>query len=101
MRNRTVRIAAAATTLFVVVALTGCGAAASGPSPSETTSAALDGQTVMQEKCVACHTLQRIESARKTPTEWEDVVGRMEANGLAITAEEKAAVLEYLSATYK
>lgn len=87
--------------LAMVALLTGCGGAASGSAPAEKTPAALDGQAIMNEKCTACHDLARIESAKKTPTEWEDTIGRMEANGLVVTPEEKSAVLDYLSATYK
>jgi len=66
----------------------------------------IDGETVVNTKCIACHTdvssnkLTRISEQRKTPEGWFMTITRMQsANGLAITEEEKMAAVKYLSDT--
>jgi len=44
-----------------------------------------------------CHTLDRVDGARKSREDWETTVSRMQGNGLVINAEERAAVIDYLS----
>ena len=69
--------------------------AASDPAPE--VSAAL----LLQERCGGCHNLQRVESARKTPAEWESTVRRMVNLGASLNDAEFAALVEYLAANYK
>ncbi|MCV6611394.1 MAG: quinohemoprotein amine dehydrogenase subunit alpha [Amphritea sp.] len=69
---------------------------------------AADGESVLKEKCLACHTqtgdpeapYSRISQQRKTPEGWHMTINRMQRlNGLYITAEEKQAVIKFLSDT--
>jgi quinohemoprotein amine dehydrogenase len=67
---------------------------------------AVDGETVIQEKCLACHTrtgdpqapYSRISQQRKTPEGWHMTINRMQRmNGLVISPDEVQAVIQYLA----
>jgi predicted small secreted protein len=66
----------------------------------QSTPGALDGKTLVEERCTKCHGLDRIESIGKTREEWETTVKRMVGKGANLNAEEQAAVVEYLAETY-
>jgi len=71
----------------------GNGGGVTTDSPGDT----LDGQALVETKCSMCHTLDRVDGARKSREDWETTVSRMQGNGLVINAEERAAVIDYLS----
>ena len=62
--------------------------------------AGTDGQALLQDRCTACHSLTRIETAGKTAEAWEATVDRMIGYGVVLTAEELEALVEYLAETY-
>lgn len=69
--------------------------------------AALSGQALVNSKCTVCHEtktdhhLTRIGESRRTPEGWDMTVARMTfAHGVKLTAEERGAVVKYLSDTY-
>lgn len=62
------------------------------------------GRALLQEKCAVCHQpneqgqWSRISFQRKTPEGWDMTISRMErAQGVRLTAEEKRALIQYLS----
>ena len=63
----------------------------------------IDGKTILDTKCVACHTsssngLSRISDLRKTPEGWFMSVDRMQKDhGLILTKDEEQSVVKYLS----
>jgi hypothetical protein len=57
------------------------------------TSTTLDGQALVQERCVSCHDLGRVEQVGKT-------VERMVSKGANLSAEEQERVIEYLAEEY-
>ena len=68
-------------------------------------STAADGESVLQQKCLTCHTrtgnpeapYSRISQQRKTPEGWQMTINRMQRlNGLVISGEEMQAVIKYL-----
>lgn len=65
----------------------------------------IDGKTIIETKCVACHTptsqgFSRISDQRKTPEAWFMTVDRMQKDhGLVITKEQEQSVVKYLSDT--
>ncbi|WP_242521740.1 quinohemoprotein amine dehydrogenase subunit alpha [Motiliproteus sp. SC1-56] len=72
------------------------------------TPAAADGQQLIRERCLDCHTetgdaaapFSRISQLRKTPEGWEMTLNRMQAlRGLKISAEEKRELIKYLADT--
>jgi len=80
-------------TAFVMLANTGCGASSTA-APVDT---ADPGGRLVATKCVMCHSLNRVESATYDKAGWLDTVSRMQRNGLVVTAEEKAAIIDYLA----
>lgn len=65
---------------------------------------AADGQTIVNAKCMACHTpdgnnsLSRISHQRKTPEGWLATIARMQLmHGLQISDDERREVVKYLA----
>ncbi len=100
--------------VLVVGILAACGGRTETPSPTVAASPTVavsptvaasppvaDGATLLQERCTVCHTLERVESARKTAEEWERTVARMIRRGAELTEAERAVLVEYLAAKYR
>ncbi|MBC7228524.1 MAG: hypothetical protein H5T61_15040 [Thermoflexales bacterium] len=98
--------------LVAMVLLAACGGRTETPAsplatqspltaPSPLPTPAADGATLLQERCTACHTLDRVESARKTAEEWERTVVRMIGRGAKLTEAERAVLVEYLAEHYR
>ncbi|GGK67843.1 quinohemoprotein amine dehydrogenase subunit alpha [Amphritea balenae] len=88
--------------------LSGSALALMGAMLTPAVSSAADGETLIQEKCLLCHTqtgdpeapFSRISQQRKTPEGWQMTINRMQRlNGLVISHEETQAVIKYLSDT--
>lgn len=56
-----------------------------------------DGQALLETKCTMCHTLDRVDNAKKSRADWESTIARMEKNGLVISADEKSAIIDFLA----
>jgi mono/diheme cytochrome c family protein len=63
--------------------------------------APLDGQALFEKKCGACHRLSLTTDRREWKPEWRRIVDRMarKRDGW-ISAEEAAAIVEYLGSDY-
>ena len=83
--------------LAVVLIICSCSSGVT-TTPSPTTS--LDGKTLVQERCSACHPLARIERTDRTADEWKSIVDKMIAKGARLTPEEEAVVVEYLATNF-
>lgn len=59
--------------------------------------AALDGATLVKERCTVCHGAGRVDKAKKDRKGWEENVDRMIAKGAKLDKEQREAVLAYLS----
>ena len=88
--------------------LSGSALALMGAMLTPAVSSAADGESVLKEKCLACHTqtgdseapYSRISQQRKTPEGWHMTINRMQRlNGLVISPEEKQAVIKFLADT--
>ena len=62
---------------------------------------AVDGASLLQERCTACHSLARVQSAQKSEADWRASVERMVAKGAQLSAAEQETLVKYLAATYK
>ncbi len=90
--------------LILIILLTGsflvsCGS--SGTTTDPFSSGATDGQTLMQERCSVCHSLDRVITAHKTAEEWTISVDRMISHGAQLNAQEEQILINYLAANYK
>ena len=63
-------------------------------------SAPADGETLLQDHCAACHSLERVKQAQKSREEWERTVARMVGKGTDVNKDEQAVLIEYLAETY-
>jgi hypothetical protein len=70
------------------------------PPPSEPPTAGLDGEALLAERCTECHSLGRVQGAKKSEAEWQSTVQRMVGKGAGLTQEEQAAVVAFLAMTY-
>ena len=69
--------------------------------PAQTAApSAIDGATLLSERCTKCHTLERVQTKHKTLDEWKTTVDRMVGKGAALDAKEVEILVEYLSKTY-
>jgi hypothetical protein len=87
--------------LFLILGtlLVSCGTSAAKPDPSSGSS--LDGQTLMQQRCSLCHSLDRVTSAHKIIDQWTVSVQRMIAHGAPLNTQEEQTLITYLAANYK
>ena len=97
-------------TMMLLVVLVGslvaaCGAAedesaVTTTEQEEAAPAALEGKTLVEERCTTCHDLGRVERAKKTKEEWKASVERMVGKGAQLSQAEQELVIEYLAETY-
>jgi cytochrome c5 len=108
-------VSSAVTRVAVMMALvgtlliTGCGGAevtepttspetpVTAPSETPATDAGGDAEFV-RTKCTMCHEYDRVAAADLDEAGWSEVVTRMQGNGLVVTEEEKARIIEFLAA---
>ena len=75
-----------------------CSPSAASSTPASTT--ALDGATLVQERCSRCHPLTRVESSSHTSAEWKTIVDQMIARGAQLTPDEETLVVSYLATNF-
>ena len=91
-------------TLFLVAllgALVLAACASDNLEPTPTPAASDSPEALLQQRCTSCHSLQRVQSAHKTPAEWTKTVRRMVNSGAQLSDAEFAALVAFLAATYK
>ncbi len=69
--------------------------------PTTPPAQALDGKALMNERCTGCHTIERVQTAKKSKAEWEATVSRMKTKGTKLNDAETQALIDFLAATYK
>ena len=91
-------------TLIGSVFISACGGSTGEISPTTEVNAdseiTLDGKTLLEERCTACHTLDQVERASMDPAGWGMNVRRMVGKGAKLNASEQEVLIEYLSITY-
>ena len=87
-------------TLLASVLISACGGPTGEVSPTIGVETTLDGKTLLEERCTACHTLDRVESASKSAAGWGLNVREMVGKGAELNASEQEILIDYLSITY-
>ena len=87
-------ITLALTILAVMILVTACSSGATTTTAPASSSTTLDGATLFQERCSACHNLPT--QARGTANQWTTVVQSMVARGAQLSAAEQKLVIDYL-----
>jgi hypothetical protein len=85
--------------LILAVFLVSCGTNTTNPLSSG--GSTLDGQTLMQQRCSVCHSLDRVTSAQKTIDQWTVSVNRMITHGAQLNPQEEQTLVAFLAANYK
>lgn len=70
------------------------------PQPEQAAPGALDGATLMQDRCGRCHGVDRVTRAAKTQQEWKATVARMVGKGATLSAVEQEVLVQYLAANH-
>lgn len=80
---------------------------AAATQPSAGTTASADEATgpispaevlaIVQAKCTICHTIDRVNKAKKDWKGWAAAIDHMSRNGASLTPRERQAVVDYLS----
>ena len=87
--------------LFSLV-LTACNKpSTSEPTSAPNQSAVVDGKTLLETRCTACHTLDRVNEKQATADQWQATVTKMISNGAKLTNEEEAILVQYLADNFK
>jgi mono/diheme cytochrome c family protein len=59
-----------------------------------------DPKAFFEETCSQCHSIDIPKGERMSKDDWAYTVNRMRNNGLGISDQEAAVIIEYLAATY-
>jgi cytochrome c5 len=60
----------------------------------------IDGEALLQQRCTACHNLNRVTNKSWSMEQWERNVTDMINKGARLNAEEKEALVKYLAENY-
>jgi cytochrome c5 len=62
---------------------------------------AVDGASLLEQRCSVCHPSSRPKGVKKTAEQWETTVTRMMGKGAKLSADEKKLLVTHLAKTYK
>ena len=60
----------------------------------------IDGEALLQQRCTACHNLNRVTNKSWSLEQWEQNVSEMVGKGARLNAEEKEVLIKYLTENY-
>ncbi len=78
-------------------ASSGGSSASTGTTDGGVDPAVQEAQQLVEVRCSMCHSLDRVWAAKKTRDEWVVSVDRMKRNGLVVTEEEYATIVDHLA----
>ena len=84
--------------------LAACGSTNSAATPTTggtTSGSTTAGQTLIQQRCSVCHSVNRVTSAHHTAAEWKTTVDRMVNKGAQLSVAEEQTLVDYLAQNYK
>ena len=84
--------------LVVIIFTAACSSGASSPTPAATS--AVDGATLLAERCSVCHPLTFVEKSHHTAADWKLIVGMMVSRGAQLNSAEETVVVDYLAANF-
>ncbi len=98
--SRFSQMATVVTAFAMALALAGCSGASQPsvtPPPATSTQPTDPDRELVDRKCSMCHSTDQVYSATYDVTGWTTVLDRMQKNGLVISSDERARVIEYLA----
>ena len=66
-------------------------------APADPETIALQGQTLLEERCTVCHSLQKTTSTSASLEEWQTIVENMIQRGAKLSDEEKTILVQFLA----
>lgn len=57
-----------------------------------------DGSALLRDYCARCHSVKLLERTKKSPSDWEKILLRMEKNGAHLSEAEKSVLIDHLTA---
>jgi cytochrome c5 len=72
-----------------------------GISVAAEKASAINGAELLEKRCSVCHASDKPKAAKKSKDQWDATVTRMMGKGAKLSADEKKALVEHLSKTYK
>jgi cytochrome c5 len=92
--------------LFVLLSilLAACSSnTSSTPSPATSSSngQVADGKTLLETRCVGCHTLAQVVNRTGDASQWKKAVDNMINRGAVLSADEETVLVQYLAANFK
>jgi mono/diheme cytochrome c family protein len=83
----------------------GPGSPATPPGAAQEKTAAVSlpsgpGKELVESRCIACHDLERIATAKRTKDDWDRIVNNMVTRGATATPDEVRTILSYLAAQF-
>ncbi len=74
---------------------------APGPVQPPPASPSIDGRELLESRCSACHSVEKVTAQTGTVETWETIVSSMIARGAKLTDEEKTILVQYLAENFK
>ena len=65
--------------------------------PEAVQEAALDGKTLLEERCTGCHSLEKAQSGERDLAGWQAVIDEMIEKGAKLNEDEAKVLAEYLA----
>jgi cytochrome c5 len=75
-------------------------AQANAPAPAVVSLPGGNGKDLVEARCVTCHDLTRIVTARRQKADWEAIVANMANRGAIVTPDERATIVSYLATQF-
>ena len=97
-KSHSVLISLTLVLLLTSILLSACGQSATA---QQTSTPAIDGQTLLQERCSVCHSASQVTRLRGTSAEWTMAVDAMISRGAQLNNAERQTLIDYLAKTYK
>ncbi|HTF66298.1 MAG TPA: hypothetical protein VK638_26795 [Edaphobacter sp.] len=96
-RSVSIALTCAACVIFATVCTLGSVAAQKQDTQKKDLLPEGPGKAMVAQKCTQCHDAARFALQRHTEDEWDQVITKMQSNGMSLTDEEYDIVLNYLS----
>jgi Fe-S-cluster-containing hydrogenase component 2 len=96
-RCGSIALTCAACVIFATVCTLGSVAAQKQDTQKKDLLPEAPGKAMVAQKCTQCHDAARFALQRHTEDDWDQVITKMESNGMSLTDEEYDIVLSYLS----
>jgi hypothetical protein len=88
--------------VILALFLSQCGGTAPAATTNTSTQPTISADTVnyVETTCSACHSFNRAVERGHSESEWAAVVDQMIANGLSVSSDQRATIIQYLAQVY-